>query len=282
MGTSEWAIDVRSSDFGEKVVEASQTRPVLVDFWASWCGPCRILGPILEKLATEYEGAFVLAKVDTEANQELAGQFGIRGIPAVKLFRNGVVEDEFVGALPESAIREFLDKHVESALDKALAQVRAHREQGELSSAEALLEPIMLEHGTSPVALLEATRLSLASGKPQEARTHAAAIPITAKEYDQAKALGELAELAEVCHAAGNPAAVEEATEQDLAAQFARGACLAVGGEYRKALDQFLAIVGRDRKFRDDGARRAMLTVFAVAGDDALAREYRRKLTILL
>lgn len=108
-----YKIDVTDENFEENVIEQSNKVPVVVDFWASWCGPCVMLKPILEKIASEYQGKFILAKLNVEENQEKAGEFGIMSIPAVKLFKNGEIVDEFVGAMPESAIKEWLDNNLE-------------------------------------------------------------------------------------------------------------------------------------------------------------------------
>jgi len=108
------SFDVTAANFKQVVLDAPKNVPVLVDFWATWCGPCRVLKPILEKLADEYQGRFILAKVETDANPELAAQFGIRGVPTVKAFLNGQLVDEFSGALPESQVRTFIDALIPS------------------------------------------------------------------------------------------------------------------------------------------------------------------------
>jgi len=108
----ETEIEVNDADFNEKVIEASKDKPIVVDFWAEWCSPCLMLSPVLEKLAKEYNGKFILAKVDLNKNREKAGQYGIRRIPNVKLFKNGIVVDEFIGAVPEEEVKEWIDRNI--------------------------------------------------------------------------------------------------------------------------------------------------------------------------
>ena len=172
MPDSPYIVDVSADNFAE-VLQASSRIPVLMDFWASWCQPCLALMPVLAKLAEEYDGKFLLAKLNTEENQELAAQFGIRSIPNVKLFQDGQVVDEFMGALPEQAVREFLDKHIVD--EEAVAEERSRRLQGfqdeldglasspapdssEALHAEALREVVDENYETAMDLLLELMR----------------------------------------------------------------------------------------------------------------------------
>ena len=131
---------VTAADFERIVIQGSFERPVLVDFWADWCAPCRQLMPILSRLVEEFNGQFFLAKVDTEAEQALAAQFGVRSLPTVQLFKNGQAVDQFMGALPEGQIREFLSRHISRASDRLLDQARQSIAEGDMSGAKGLIE----------------------------------------------------------------------------------------------------------------------------------------------
>lgn len=279
-------IDVSEADFEREVVERSHSVPVVVDFWAAWCAPCRVLGPVLEKLAVEFGGAFVLAKVDTEANQALASAFGIRGIPSVKVIREARVVDEFTGALPEEAVRRFLREHCPSEADKLMQEAAEALDTGRPDEALETLGRVLEADSAHTRAHLLMARLALSRRDAALARTHLAAIPPLADEADQAQAVREALSFIEECPGADEQERYQErvaANEADFDARYALGCCFALAGSYRKALDLFLAIVVEDKKYRDEAARKAMVTIFGLLGKDSeLASEYRRRLTIYL
>jgi putative thioredoxin len=279
--------DISDADFDTAVLARSHQVPVLVDFWAPWCGPCRMLGPVLEKLAEERNGAFELAKLDTDKNPKTAAKFGIRGIPHVMIFKNGRSVDQFVGAKPEDQVRAFLQRHCPSAAEQHMAAAQQHLAAGDQAAAEkALVEALSADPGHAGANLAMA-RLALHRRDPAAVHAHIARIPAMAPERDQATYIEQAATLI-ASVADGNATGDEDTlaarvaeTPGDHAARYALGVHHLAAGRYREALDAFLAVVERDRKWQDQAARKAMLTVFGLVGvRDPLADEYRRKLMI--
>jgi putative thioredoxin len=281
---SEWKIDVNEETFEAEVLERSTEVPVVVDFWAEWCGPCKVLGPVLEKLADEYAGEFILAKVNVDENQGLAGAFGIQGIPAVKLFKDGDLASEFTGALPEPMLREFLSKFLPSAADKQTEEARALEEQGKNDEARAIYQTILASDPNHAKALLGLGRLAMNDGDADKALEYLDKISIVADERKEADRL--IARLNLQSGAAENEAALREkvkAEPDNIAARFELAQALAGTEKYEEALREFLAIVKRDREFQDDGARKAMVQIFEVIGsDDPLTDKYRSELAAAL
>jgi putative thioredoxin len=276
--------DVSDAEFDTAVIARSREVPVLVDFWAEWCGPCRMLGPVLEKLAGERNGELELAKVDTDRNPASAARYQVRGIPHVVLFKGGQPVDQFVGARPEDAVRAFLRKHVPSAADRHMALGLERLAAGDAAGAEAALQQALAVDPAHAGARLGLARLALQRRDGEAMRTHLRHIPPMAPEHEAGTRLEEAAELIDSVSGAGDEAAVAArvaSQPDDLEARFALGVHHLAAGRYREALDAFLAVVERDRRWRDEAARRAMLTVFGLVGvRDPLADEYRRKLMI--
>lgn len=271
-------IDVSERDFAQAVLQRSAEVPVVVDFWAAWCGPCRVLGPILERLAAEMKGAFILAKVDTEQNQRLAQQFGIQGIPAVKAFRDGEIVDEFTGALPESQVRAWLKKLIPSPVDQLVAQAQQQEQSDPVAATASYRAALQLDPAHGP-SLLGLGRVLALQGDP-EATELLQKIRSDMPEYQAAQALLTLAEF--VSGAQGTVAEAQQRVDgdpRDIAARWTLAALLIKQQEWESALAQLLAIVQRDRAFADDGARRMMLALFAAMGDQhPLVGRYRRQL----
>jgi putative thioredoxin len=277
------SVDVSTADFAQVVIEGSKSAPVLVDFWAEWCGPCRALKPVLEKLAAEYGGKFKLAKVNSDENQALAQQFGVRGIPNVKAFVNGELVDEFSGALPEAQVREFLERLIPSPAEEKRLQAMAHyAATGDAKQALAMLVEASRLDPQNENVRIDCAQVLIALGEMDEARQLINSMSPLAHMDDRVKTLE--ARLSLAAHAGSGADADDLARKvadnpADLAARLQLARLKIAQHQHAEAFDQLLEIVRRDRKFEDDVARKTMLQVFSVLGSDhLLVGEYRRKL----
>lgn len=286
MTPSPYIADVSQATFETEVLARSRTIPVLVDFWASWCGPCKMLMPLLAKLAGEYGGKFFLAKVNTDVEQALASRYGIKSLPTVKLFRNGEAVDEFLGVQPEKTIRALLDRHIPRVSDALIAKARAALESGNPGSAQTLLEEALTLDPMSDRVKIEKGRLALLLGKIDDAEKNIATLSAEARDSTEATALRAQMEFARIADTARPAEVLREAiavNPRDSAARYELAAKLVVQGEAAAALDILLDIVRTDRKFNDDAARKAMISLFTLLGGSSpLVQEYRRKLSMAL
>jgi putative thioredoxin len=278
-------VDVSEADFAEAVLARSAEKPVVVDFWAPWCGPCRVLGPILEREIAALDGRVEMVKVNTDENQRLAMQFNIQGIPAVKAFRNGQVVAEFVGAQPLNVVKSWLARLVPAPSAEALDRASAALTAGRNDEAEAILRKLLEGTEETDRAALLLARLLLEIGRPDEVRPLLERIDERSPAAEAVPALEKMLSFAEEAHKYGGEEkarAAVAANEKDLDARYALGSALAARRDFAGALDQFLDIVTRSRKFRDDAARLAMLAIFDHLGNDNdLTQDYRRRLQIV-
>lgn len=277
--TNPFSFDTNSGDFEQAVIAASRRIPVLVDFWAEWCAPCRTLKPVLEKLAAEYGGRFVLAKVDSDRNQELAARYGVRGIPNVKAFVDGEMVDEFTGAQSEAQVRAFVERLLPSPAEPLRVAAAEARAQGDLEVARSLLGDALALDPANQAAHLDLAELHLDRQQFDAARTILDAP--AAGESPRRNALQARLKLA-TGSAGADPAALRAriaADGGDLGAQLQLANALALRQDYREALEQLLEIVRCDRKWQDEAARRTMLDLFTLLGvsgrHDDLVREFR-------
>ncbi|HHQ42963.1 MAG TPA: thioredoxin [Chromatiales bacterium] len=287
MAASPYIVDpVTEANFGEAVIERSREVPVLVDFWAEWCGPCRMLMPVLSRLAEEYGGRFVLAKVNTDSEQGLAMRYGIRGIPALKLFRNGEVVEELVGVQPESTIRAMIDRYIERPADRVREEARAAVRAGAPETAVALLRRALEEEPDYAPLRLDLAAALAAAGRFDEAEETFAALPREVRESAEGKALAARLLFARAATEAPPRERLEEALREGRAGSdelYALAARRVVAGEHEGALELLLELLRRDPGYRDGAARRAVLAVFdLLGGEGELVQRYRKRLFALL
>jgi len=286
MAESTYSFDVTAQDFGEIVLQNSRTVPVVVDFWADWCAPCRTLMPILAKLAEEYRGKFILAKVDTEQQRELAAQFNIRSLPTVLLFRDGTAVDEFQGALPESAIRSFIDGHIPHPAEAWLRQAEDLLAQGRLDAAQRLIQEALAEDPDNPEAQLATARLQFAAGDWETARSTLSSLPATTQDAPPAAALRAQVGFAEAVAAAPAEQELTQALARDPDASESRyqlAARKALAGDFESALDHLLVLLQKDPGFGEGSPRKAMLGIFGILGSGSdLAARFRNRMFALL
>lgn len=291
-------IDVTIENFEQEVIAASLTQPVLVDFWAPWCGPCKAIGPILEKLEVAYGGAFKLVKINSDDEQQLAGAFGIRSIPTVILLKNGQPVDGFMGALPEGKVREFLDKHVQAlAPEDEEAEEAALEEPAALDPA-AQLEKLQHAVATDPAnddARFDYVKALLLAGREDDARRAFEPVANKAAVVRRVDALARW--LDALSFAASQPKAAEldakiAANKRDFQARFDRARLLFAQQQWTAAMDELLEILMRDKAWNEDLARKTYIAILEVIEppkpkvaegqippDDPTVATYRRRLS---
>ena len=274
--------EVNATTFEVEVIAQSHERPVAVDFWADWCAPCKMLMPILADLADEYDGRFHLAKVDTDKEQQLAMDHGVRSLPTVKLFKDGKIIDEFMGALPESAIRQFLDRHVGNVTDDLIGNARQLAEAGQQTDALTVLHQARETSPDYDPVHLAITRLQLDLGDTDAAQ--AALKKVSPKEQHSAecKALAGRIALASAAATGGDLASLEGRVledDNDLNARHELGIAHFAAGNVEPAMEQLIEVIRRGHGNPKDAARMELVRIFEVTGaQDERVSRYRRLL----
>nr|VFK10770.1 MAG: thioredoxin [Candidatus Kentron sp. LPFa]VFK27292.1 MAG: thioredoxin [Candidatus Kentron sp. LPFa] len=286
MTASTFVFDANEQDFSEIVLENSNRVPVLVDFWAAWCAPCKMLAPILTRLAEEFNGAFIVVKVDTDEQRQLAARYGIRSLPTVKVFREGIVVDEFLGAQPEGVIRQILDRHIERESDRVRAQAMALHEAGNTAEAIALIEGASASDPSNERVSLDLARLLIEAGQLAEADNVLRQLPSGRQMDSDIMALRIRIKFSRIAKAAPLIEDLEGRLAKDAAdcdAHYGLGARKAVEGDYKAAMEHFLDIMRKDRRFQDDAGRKGLLDIFSLIGDgNPLVNQYRTLMSSLL
>ncbi len=283
MADSAFVVTLTAENFQQVVIDGSFERPVLVDFWADWCAPCRALMPLLGKLAEDYGGQFLLGKLDTEAERDLAAQFGIRSLPTVQLFKDGQMVDQFMGALPEAEVRAFLDRHIPRETDLLVARAETLIGAGNLTDARKLLAQAQAAEPNHPGGRIAEIRLRAASGDIQGAEALVQALPVDLLGDPRVVALSGQLRFADAANGAPpetelNARLAADATDSEARYQLA--AHRVAKGDYDGALELLFELMRRDRTYGDDAGRKGMLTIFDLLGGTGdLVTHWRRRMS---
>ena len=278
-------VDITLENAQQLLIDESFTRPVLVDFWADWCGPCKSLMPILEKLANEYQGSFLLAKVNADDQNMIAAQFGVRSLPTVMLIKDGQPLDGFTGAQTENVVRQMLEKHLPKAWEKTVQQAEDYIATGDFAAALPLLRQAAEESGHQSAIVITLAQTLLDLNRIEEAEGLLTGVRMIDQDAHFQQVLAQL-QLKKQAAKTPEVTALETALEKDstnLDLMYQLAVQLNQEGYYRKALELLLQILQKNRQFSDGAARKTMTDILTALGKgDPLAVEFQRKLFTLL
>jgi putative thioredoxin len=281
-----YKIIVTTASFMDDVVETSKSTPVLVDFWAAWCGPCKQLMPILDQLADEYAGRFILAKVDADEQQQLVQQIGVRSLPTVVLFKNGEVVDHFVGVVPEAQIRQLLERHVPAAKKTALEQARESKARGDFVAAQEVLIEALAKEPTSIELQCVLGEVKALGGNLDEAKQLLVAAQAREPAALPVKRLAAVIEFSDVVRTHPDVRVIRESLADDptnIDARHALAVHRLLANDFDAALEDWLEIMRTHRKYKDDLARRSLVMAFEIIGStDPRVDQARRQMARML
>ncbi|WP_035798121.1 tetratricopeptide repeat protein [Crocosphaera chwakensis] len=269
-----YAVVVDPSNFHKEVIENSYSKPVVIDFFATWCGPCKLLKPILEKLLQEYD--FILATIDIDAHPNLAQQFAVEGVPDVKIAFQGNINQGFVGVLPEAEIRDLLKQYnLTSELDKKIEEMRQAMTEKDAAKAKQLLDELFSKYPNNPQLIIEAANFLIRLNRLEDADKMLSTIGVEQKDYySKAQGMKSLIEFKKMANIEG---------ENELDQQFSQGAKYTLSENYEEALKLFLNMVENHRQYKNDGARKAMISIFNLLGNThPLTKQYQQELMMIL
>lgn len=286
MSDSPFIHNITAEDFQSLVIDNSFKQPVLVDFWAEWCNPCQALMPVLSKLAEEYKGAFILAKVNSDEQKELAAHAGVRSLPTVKLFIDGKIVNEFMGALPEAEVRKFLDPYIRSETDQVVNDAMQAYSEGREQDALQMLNTALANDPNNASLKINIAKLVANQEDFDSAMALIDTLSVEEKEQPEVKEIMVRIKLANQLKDAGDPKELEQRLHDnpdDLEALLQMANYLTASGQYEAAMEMLLKIMQKDRKFRDDAGRTGLIDIFELLGNEnPLVKSYRRKMFTLL